>query len=794
MKISLNWIGDFVELNPTLPKKELVETITLSVCEVEGFETTGTHLKEVVAAEVLKIDPHPHADGLDVVEVRLRKGSAAVVCGAKNFKVGDKVAYAAPGVTLPGNRKIEKIPIKGVESSGMLCSEEELRFLKNESGLMILPEDSINGCSLDLIYPDQVDVIMDIDNKSVTHRPDLWGHYGFARELGAIYDLPVKRKKVKMENLKGEGRRLVKVKVEEPDLVPRFSGVSIANIEVKPSRTFMRHRLTRVGLRPINNLVDLTNYVMLEYGQPMHAFDAERIAGRKLTVRRAEPGTKVKTLHNKEVQLGKSDLTICDADGASVVAGVVGGIGTGVAETTTSIFLEAANWDPVGIRRTSTRIGLKTDASLRFEKALDPEMTMLAVQKAVKLLRLTNPNLRLCGRPVDIRGKKPKPVTVRTSFDFICRRLGKKIDSQEIRDILERLGFNFMDDSSELLVEVPTHRRTKDISIPEDLVEEVGRIYGYNRIEPQAPLFPISTPVFNQDHQFRLLARTVLQKTGFHEAYNYPLTHQKAEDLYGLKSDGVMRLVNPVVRHQVQMRTSLLPHFVQTIRKNQGITPEFRIFELGRIYYKNGEGEHEEPHKLIAGLSTGKRRLGSAFFQLKSHVLNLLIRLQIPDIDWKPLAGRRTAYQHRHISAAIFSKDNFLGTIFSFSPEYLDLTELQEDVCIAELDFDKMFALEKTEYQYKPPPKFPSVKFEVSVLSPKRTYYQEIENLIRSQNEHAVKVECLDVYYPKEHPDLKSVSISIEFRSKEKTFDAEEATELRNGAVRKLDEAGYRLR
>ena len=794
MKISLNWIGDFIELNPELSKKELVEAVTLSVCEVEGYTETGAHLKNVVVAEVLEIAPHPNSDTLSVVTVNFGKGKEKVVCGAHNFKMGDKVPYLPPGVTLFGEMKIEKINIRGVESLGMLCAEDELHFSDSRDGLMILPGDSINGCSLDLIYPDQVDVIMQIDNKTITHRPDLWGHYGFARELGAIYNLPIKRKVVKRENLAGKGERLIEVEVQVPHLVPRFSGVSIRNIEVKPSRTFMRHRLTRVGLRPINNLVDLTNYVMLEYGQPMHAFDADEISGSKLTVQLAEPGSNIMTLYKKEVELGRDDLTICDANGASVVAGVIGGLNSGVTDSTTSIFLEAANWNPVSIRKTSTRIGLRTDASQRFEKALDPEMTMLAVQKAIKLLRLTNPDLELCGDPIDIIGEKIKPITVRTSFDFICKRLGKKIDSEEIRGILGRLDFKIMDDGSEILAEVPSHRRTKDVSIAEDLVEEVGRIHGFNNIELQAPLFPISTPVFNKDHQFRLLARTVLQKTGFHEAYNYPLTNQKMEDFYGIRSTAVMRLRNPVADHQTQMRTSLLPHFVETIKNNQKITYDFRIFELGRIYYKNREGKPKEPHKLIVGLSTKKNQLGDAFFQLKSHVLNLLIRLQIPDIDWESLDDLQTEYQHKHISAAIYSNDHFLGTIFSISPEYMDLIGLKEDVCIAELDFDKMFELEKTEYLYKEPPRFPSVKFEISVMVPRRTYFQEISNLVRSRNKFVTGVGFLDVYYPEEYPDKKSVSLFIEFRSNEKTFHKDEVTELQNQVVRNLAEANYNLR
>lgn len=794
MKISLNWVCDFIELNTDIPTDKLAETITLSVCEIEGFQETGTHLKNIVVAEVLEIKPHPDADKLVIVDVNIGKSRETVVCGAKNFKVGDKVPYVAPGITLPGNLKIEKAKVRGVESNGMLCAEDELFFSEDHSGLMLLPEEAINGCALDLVFPDQVDVIFEVDNKSITHRPDLWGHYGFARELGAIYRLPVKPLILKAENLEGEGEGLIDVEVKCKDLVPRFSGLSISNVCVTDSPSFIQHRLTRVGLRPINNLVDLTNYVMLEYGQPMHAFDAEEIAGNKLTVQIAEEGTQLMTLYNKEVTLGSNDMTICDNNGASVVAGVIGGLNSGVTEKTTSIFLEAANWDPVSIRKTSTRIGLRTDASQRYEKALDPEISMLAIYKAYKILRRAMPNIKICGHPVDIRGKEIKPVRIRTSYAFISKRLGKKIEINEIRAILTHLGFDLKEEGDYIYLDVPSHRRTKDVSIPEDIVEEIGRIHGFNNITPKAPLFPIKTPAFNLEHQFREIARTVLVKTGFHEAYNYPLTNQKAEDQFSIVPNGIMKLLNPVADHQVQMRTSLLPHFVETIKNNQKITRDFRVFELGRIYYKEQDKLIKEPHKLIAGLSKTKSSLGDAFFQLKSYVHNLMIRLQIPNIKWVPLESKRTAYQHKHISAAIYSDDHLLGTIFSFSPEYMDKLNIKADVCVTELDFDKMFLLEKREFTYKEPPKYPSTRFEISLLVPKQTFYETIAELIKQVDPLVSKVGFLDVYYPEEHPESKSVSISMEFRSRDKTLDTDEVNDLQNRVVQKLAEANFNLR
>ncbi|MBT3225092.1 MAG: phenylalanine--tRNA ligase subunit beta [Deltaproteobacteria bacterium] len=794
MKISLNWIKDFICIEEDLSNQELVEKITLSICEVEGFEETGTHLKETFVSQVLAIEPHPDADKLSLVTINTGKEEKRVVCGASNFKPGDKVPFVGEGAMLPGNFLIKKAKIRGVESDGMLCAEDELGLSEDHDGLLILPEDSNVGDTLATLFPDQVDVVMEIDNKSITHRPDLWGHYGFARELGAVFRVPVDKMDFNPEILEGTGSRLIEVEVLAGDLVPRFTGISVDNVSISPSPLWMQYRLTRVGLRPINNMVDLTNYVMLEMGQPMHAFDADQIAGKKLTVRPADSGTKLMTLHQKEVTLGENDMTICDANGASVVAGVVGGLNTGVIESTNAVFLEAANWDPTGIRKTSTRIGLRTDACQRFEKALDPEMTALAVQRAVELMKLTNPDLHVAGDLVDIQNQMNSPVRIETTIDFICRRLGKDIDEKEIRDILGHLEFTVTGSGSELIVDVPSHRRTKDVSIAEDLVEEIGRIHGFNNITPQAPFFPIQRPAFNRQHQFERKAKTVLSENGYHEVYNYPLTSQKTEAVFGIDPDSAMRLLNPVAEHQDQMRRSLLAHFVQTLLENQKINLNFKVFEVGRTYYKSKSGEITEPIHLILGGSKKIESIGDSFFRLKSDLLKLFSRLQIPDIRWTPLTAEIEFYQHLKISAAVFSGQCKLGELYTFAPDFLDKRGLKGDVCIADLDFDELFSIKKQEFIYREPPKYPAVNFEVSLLMPEQAYFQEVQGIILGVDPLVKKVGFLDTFSPKEHVGKKSLSVSIEFRSMEKTLIPEDITSLQDKIVEVLANAGYHLR
>lgn len=794
MKISLNWIRDFVDIDPELSTEELAQTITLSVCEVEGAEDTGKHLKDVRVAEVLTIDQHPNADKLSLVTVNYGE-ELQVVCGAKNFKVGDKVPFVGVGAELPGGFKIKPTKIRGVPSSGMLCAEDELGFSEDHEGLMILPADAEVGMTLDKLFPDQVDTILEIDNKSITNRPDLWGHYGFARELGTIFKKPVKPMEFDTAKVTGEGEGIINLEVEPGELVPRFTGLSVANVTVLDSPLKVQHRLSRVGLRPLNNLVDLTNYVMLELGQPMHAFDAEKIAGKKLVVKRAEPGTKVMTLYDKEAELSEENLTICDDNGASVVAGVIGGMDSGVNDETTSIFLEAANWNPVSVRKTSSTIGIRTDSSQRFEKSLDPEMCHLAIQRAVELLAESCPDAQARGELIDVRGKDIPAITIKTSIDFICSRLGKKIESSEIRDILSRLGFVLNGEDSDLSVEVPSWRRTKDVSIPEDLVEEIGRIHGFNNIEPIAPLFPIEKPVFNEQRRFETAAKALLRKNGFHEVYNYPLTCKKTEEPFELSQEGVMILRNPVADHQNQMRTSMLPHFVQTVHDNQKIAMDFRIFEIGRTYKKLESGAIWEAQRLITAISQPQRKVGDTFYLLKSKLLKLFSRMQIADIVFKAMDEESQAfYHHKNISAAIYSNNKKLGIIYSFSPQARDQFELKGDVCFAELDFDALFDIEKREYKYEEPAKFPPVYFELSIMVPERLCFQQIKELVLAMDKRISKVDFLGDYYSDEYEGLKSLSFAMEFQPKDKTMEPEEIKNLQDKIIKKLAEHGYNLR
>ncbi|OGH01599.1 MAG: phenylalanine--tRNA ligase subunit beta [Candidatus Lambdaproteobacteria bacterium RIFOXYD1_FULL_56_27] len=802
MKISRNWLQEFVELPVTLTPAEFSRTLTLSVCEVEGVEVIGEHLKSVVAAQVLTFKPHPDADKLRLVTLDYGAPSPIeVVCGASNFAVGDKVAYAGLGVELPGGFVIKKAKIRGIESLGMLCAEDELGFSEDHEGLFLLPQETQPGTPLAQLYPDQVDWVLEIDNKSVTHRPDLWGHYGFARELGAIYQKPLKPYPALKPTL-GTGPCPIAVTCEVPELVPRYSGQMVVGLHVQPSPAAMRYRLRRVGLRPINNLVDVTNYVMLELGQPMHAFDGEKISGHRLVIRRAKPGEKVLTLYGKEVELSPDDLTLADGDGPSVVAGVIGGLHSGIEGTgTTRCFLEAANWNPVSVRKTAAKIGLRTDASQRFEKALDPATTELALWRALELLRATCPGLKLEGSLCDLLGAKIPAVQVNTSYQFINGLLGTDIGPEEIKGILHRLEFEVTEQGQQIVIEVPGHRRTKDISIPEDIAEEVGRIYGLSKIAPQAPLFPVSQPKFNRHRQVENRTKKALAALGFHEIYSYPLTDQKTEAAFGLIQDPRLVLVNPVVDHQDRMRTSLLPHLVQRVHENQKLSPAFKLFEISRVYGMGTGTEPVEPYRLVTALSTPlePKNLGAAFYRLKADLIALLSHLQAKELQFLPLSSPPQPYMHPGIAAEIVlegKKGQFLalGRIFALTPAAMRQFELKDQVVFAELDFDALFTAPLAEYRYEAPSKFPAVFLDLSLLVDQRLPYLTLKREILAFSGKVESVRFLDVYCAESLGEKKSLSVTVTFRSKDSTLTPEETKDLQTELIESLAKKGYQLR
>ncbi|MDX2471241.1 MAG: phenylalanine--tRNA ligase subunit beta [SAR324 cluster bacterium] len=801
MKLSINWVKEFVSIPTNITPDELVAAITLSTCEVEGQEFYGSNLSQITVAEVVKIEQHPQADKLSLVTVNKGTEEEQVVCGANNFKIADKVAFAGLGVKISEDFTISKAKIRGVESCGMLCAEDELGFSDDHDGLMILDTDAIVGMPLSEIYPDHMDLVLEIDNKSITHRPDLWGHYGFAREIAAIYHQELEPYSPKPLAI-GSGEPALEVEILNSELTPRYTGLGLNGIQIGPSPKMIQHRLFRVGLRPINNAVDVTNYVMVELGEPMHAFDRATIAGSKLVIGLAKVGEKLETLVGKTAEFTANDLIISDTKKPIVVAGVVGGLNSGVTDATTEIFLEAANWEPVSVRKTSVQIGLRTDSSQRFEKSLDAELTVPAIWRAVELLKETCPDLTTTGGLFDHYPEPAQIPPIEISTNFINRRLGTDLSPEKITDILTRLEFKVSASAESvtgsvypLKVTPPSFRATKDIKIPEDLVEEVGRIYGYTNITPQSPKFAIVRPTVNPWIQMERTIQSNLVDQGLFEIYCYPLTDEQKESKFGCNPKGVMRLLNPVSDTHKQMRTSMLPHFVERVYNCQKDALGFGLFEIGRVYNKiesEGKTTVVEKNHMILAISTEKsKEVGSAFYQLKATLISLFNGLQLDGYSLAPKVNLES-FQHKNIQAEFLKEDQSFGELYQFSPAFAASANLKGEVAIAKIDLDKLFKFDKSEYRYSEPFKYPAVHFELSIVVPKQVTFGQIKAELEGASSKVQFISFVGVFALEN--DQKSLSVQIEFRDHEKTLDPEEIKNLQDLMIATIEKSGFHLR
>ncbi len=489
MDISINWIKDFIAL-PEMDANDLGVKFTMATCEVEEVKKTNEHLSKVVVAKIESVENHPDSDKLHLVTVNTGTGTETVVCGAPNVDLGLVVPYAPLGTTFPEGFTLTPKKIRGVESCGMLCGATELELGDDDSGLMELAADAVLGTSMAELFDIDSDTLLDIDNKSITHRPDLWGHYGMAREFALVFDAQW----TKQYDEAWEQTVLAKIGEGTSPIVPEvqdsaclgYYGLSIDGVTIEPSPSWMQQKLQACGIRPINNIVDISNYVMLELGIPNHIFDRELIGGDKIIVRDLDADQTFVTLDEEERALIAGDTVVADADKPLVIAGIMGGANSGVQDSTTQIFVEVANWVDARVRKTSTRIGLRTDSSQRYEKCLDTELLQQTMLRTVELILELCPNAKPVGQ-IEKSGPQVgayEPLVIDISVEKICTTLGKEISEERIIAILEGLAFSVVKTHSGLTLTVPSFRSTKDIEFDADIIEEIGRIVGYDNIVP----------------------------------------------------------------------------------------------------------------------------------------------------------------------------------------------------------------------------------------------------------------------------------------------------------------------
>jgi len=819
VKISTRWLARHVDLSG-LGAKEIAEGLTLSTAEVEGVERFLPHLSDVVVGHVAKREKHPDADKLSfcTVEVGGDAGgpeTLGIVCGAANVAAGQKVAVARIGTKLPGDLVIKKAKIRGVESCGMICSERELGLGEEHSGIWVLPDDLPIGRPVaESLGLD--DWTIEIDNKSLTHRPDLWGHRGMAGEVAAIF----RRKMLPLAAAMpatGKGPAFP-VRIDAP-ACSRYLAVPIDGVRTRRSPDWLRALLLAVGQRPLDLLVDLSNFVMLDLGQPNHVFDRSRLSPEGIVVRMARPGERMKTLDGVERNLLATDTLICSGPEPVALAGVMGGKGSKVSDSTTSLLLEVASFEPATVRRTAQRLALRTDSSARFEKSLDPTLPAKAAGHFLALLATLEPGLALPAPPTDAGTWKDPARTIRLRGSRARSLLGAEIPDGEIEDILRRLGFDLTRSGEEFEVKIPSARATKDLTIEPDLVEEIGRIHLYGRIPERKLVGELAPP---PPDARRLLVRVVQDRlsgaAAFHETISYSFLPDALVLKLGLGDHPHVEVVNPAGEGVSRVRRSVLPSLLGLLADSRRRSEDVRLFEIGKGYRperRGPRGEPEEVHELVLAWAVPPSATASfrpsRVSELQAVVDDLFLAAGRRRPEWRA-ASTPASWAHpgrcleahldgRLASAATeASRERPIARLGALDPllaRRLGLAgELASEVACAELALDALEAAPRERPGYVPIPRFPALKVDLAAALPAATAAERLLEAIRKAGKGLVAgAELFDVYSgPGLGPGRKSLAFHVTLVAEDRTLANQDVAKFLERAEREIASIGGELR
>ncbi|HEB49505.1 MAG TPA: phenylalanine--tRNA ligase subunit beta [Desulfobulbus sp.] len=801
MKFTLSWLSTFVSIDGLDPD-QLADRLTMLGLEVEAVEKLYQGLDAILTARVVSVRPHPDADRLTLCDVDTGQETVQVVCGAPNVRAGLVTAIALPGVSLPGGMKIRKARVRGEQSLGMLCSARELGLGDDHSGIIELDPDLAPGRPLtEALGLD--DTMIEID--LTPNRPDCASVIGIAREVAGFTGSPLRQPVTEVPVLTGEDVDF-KVTIAEPGLCPRYAARRLSNVRVGPSPWWLQRQLLAVGMRPINNIVDVTNFVMLEYGQPLHAFDFTRLEGGEIVVRLPQPDEKrFTTLDGVEREIEPDMLMICDARRPVAVAGVMGGLDSEVTDTTTEILLESACFDPVSIRRTARRLNLPSEASYRFERGVDPELATRAMERAVQLMAdVAGAEIRPSG--IDEYPGRKEPLRLDLRVGRVNALLGVELDSGRVASYLRSIGFEVADDSQDVLsVTVPSFRI--DIEREVDLVEEIARLVGYNEIPVTSPRISMEYPRHDELRTLRRQAAEILTAQGFYEAINYSFTAERHHDLMGLAADdprrSVTRLLNPLTEDQAVMRTMLLPGLLENIRRNINFQrPDIRLFEIGKIFLQKKEGEQPEERFQVCAVMSGGRYPGARplyfagretdFFDIKGAAECLLEALRIRrgegGVDFVVDRERAQPYSDPELALQIVARGQEIGRVGRLNTRAAKGFSLKQEVYFFELDLEDLIALPRQAREFKPLPRYPSVRRDIALVVPDQVPAGDLLQATLDQKERFVEsVDIFDVYRGKPIADgMKSVALTVTYRSPEQTLDDETVDRIHQKIVNSL--------
>ena len=803
MKLSLSWIKDYVKIPDDMDLKKLAYDLTMSTVEVEDVEYLARRFDNMVVGVIEKIEPHPNADKLRVCKVDIGGGDVkTIVCGGINLSEGMRVAVSCPGAIVRWHGEGEPVEIKnsklrGVESYGMICASVEIGLgdlfpASQEAEILDLSAFDVPAGTPLAEALDMDDVLLEIDNKSMTNRPDLWGHYGIARELAALYDLPL----VEFKPYEPETGNEFKVEIQSPERCARFIGVEMSGVGIQESPYQMRNRIWKAGMRPINALVDITNYVMLATGNPTHAYDADNITDH-IVVRQANEGEKLILLNDEELNLCPDDLVITDSEGPVGLAGVMGGAKDSILPDTKRVILEVANFEATGIRRTTQRYDFRTEASSRYEKAVDPERCVQAVSLAMKYFHEFYPELKVTGY-CDQYVKKLKRAEIDVSLTWLAKRLGKNLTNEEIRNKLELLGFDVAIDGDNMHVTAPTWRSTGDISIKDDVMEEVARMYGYDNFEATSFTTTFEGAINQRDQDLiRNIKEYLAIRCGMQEVYTYPWMNDVFVNAVLQDTTGVLRLSMPPAPDLSCIRSSLLPNLCEAVVKNERYFNDFSIFEEAQVFF---DRNYTSPYDETESLPEQRRHIGGAFASSVKDITELF-REAKGVLEYMPRYTHMGAFTFRKEEKPVWADNVVWLNLFLGEEKIGDMGLVAKkvsmecgiknlSVMLFEMDATKLKPLKSRTNKFTHLAEYPETDYDISMLFDSDAAWEDIYDAIMGQKKASALLKeaaFVDEYRGKQIPDgKKSVTIRLTIGSGEKTLTSQEIESAANQVMKKL--------
>ncbi|MGJ0848094.1 phenylalanyl-tRNA synthetase beta subunit [Tissierella praeacuta DSM 18095] len=788
MLLPVKWLKDYIETEKDA--RILADGLTLSGSHVESIIALNKGIENVVVGKILNIEKHPDADKLLICKVSIGRETLQIVTGATNLNVEDYIPVAVVGAKLPGDITIEKTNFRGVDSYGMLCSLKELGYSDN-----VIPKEMKDGIFiLDKEYPLGMSIvnIMGLDSEVIEfeitpNRPDCLSIIGMAREAAATFNIGLKESTITIKNEVEDIKDYLE-SIEVPsDNCNRYYAKVIKDVKIEPSPLWMQTRLMEAGVRPINNIVDITNFVMLEYGEPLHAFDLEKVEGRKIIVRQAKEGEKILTLDEVERNLKSSDLVIADDKKPIALAGVMGGFDTEITENTKYVLLEGANFNSKSVRLTSKRFGLRTEASTRFEKGIDSNLGQVAVDRVCQLVEEIGAGIVIKGN-IDVykKVKKENIITVRPTR--VNKLLGTVIPVEDMIKYLNGLGFEAKEEEELITVKIPTFRL--DIEREVDLIEEIGRLYGFHNIESKPLIGVLTRGEKPKARRIEDKAKTILQGLGLNEVMTYSFISPKAYDKINLPENSSLRnyikLINPLGEDYSVMRTTLIPNMLELLSRNynRGV-PHCAVYEIGNTFTAKEFPIKELPQeKKILSLGVYGNK---DFYYLKEVVDKTLDRLGIKDIEYIREENNLTFHPGR--TAKLILNEEELGILGEIHVDVAENYDIQDRVYVAQLDFDKIVELTNLEIKYKPLPKYPSMLRDLALVVKEDILVGDIQKVISRHGEGLIeKIELFDIYTGNQIPEgMKSVAYSITYRSYDRTLRDDEVNNIQQAIIQDLE-------